>query len=1447
MSTRVQWRRGNTAQTAIFTGAVAEITVDTEKNVVVVHDGVTAGGFPAPTLSYVQAAFNAANNATDTWVRNQANLAFNQANSSFIKANAAFDAQNTTGVIANGAFDKANSAYTAAANAYNFTTSVNVYSYGAFTQANLAYNTANSAFINSNASYDQANTATTNAATADSKAVTAGNYANSAYNQANTATINADTADSKAVTAGNYANSAYNQANTATTNAATADSKAVTAGSYANSAFIKANSAYDSANSAGVYANGAYIKANSAFDAANTNAINITNASSYANSAFVKANAAYDQANTNATNITNTGSYANSAFIKANSAYDTANSASSYANGAFTQANAAFLQANTPSYTANSASSYANGAFAQANAAYNQSNTYVWPAANSAGSYANSAFAVANSAGSYANAAFLQANTPSYTANSAASYANGAFAQANAAYNQSNTYVWPAANSAGSYANASFAKANAAFGVANTANAIYASGGTIAGDVKITSATGSTTYASGALVVTGGVGVGQNLNVFGNTIISGSLTVQGATVYTSSTTTTYTNPIILLNAPAAGWLNSPTNYDIGLESEYYSPTDPSPRVVTGGSGNGTTATLNLSDSTYYPPGSVIQITGVTPSGFNGVWTVTAATPGSVSFNNSTNASVVTSGALGVSRRLTEFTSANVTRSGSTANVTYDNSYSAISLPVGSTVTISGFTNTQYNGNQTIASSGPGYFTYTGVSGSPGNETLAGKVVFSERHAAVVRASDTGHYEFYEVGHFTPANTFEGLYATVHGGQFIVTPNQAVKASDLTDGFFVVQGQTVIDATTATNGTVNNAYAVAFNPTTYSAANTGITYTTPHTVYIGGAPVAGNNVTLSGNSYALYVNSGGAYFGGGIKVNSQGVTFSDGTIQSTNAASYAYSTAGYAQANAAFTQANSAYASQNTTGSYANSAYTQANTATTNAATADGKAVTAGNYANSAFLQANSAYTKANNALANTTGTFAGDLTVTGLVKALAAGGDEGGQIDLAKAVTNTTLVTGVSIDVFQNKLRIFETGGTNRGVYIDIANSAATSVGTDLLSGATLAQNAYNQANTATTNAATADSKAVTAGSYANSAYTQANTATTNAATADSKAVTAGSYANSAFGVANSAAIYANGAFVQANSAFTKANGAVQTAFVTHAANGVNVIPASNNDTLNITSAVANGINVLANNTSKTIDIGLRTSGVTSGVYGGSTNIPVITFDSFGRATSASNVAVSTTINLSGNTGSGSVAGGGTLTIQGGTSISTSVSGSTITINNSGVTSFNGATGAVTFGSINVTNALGYTPVSSSGGTFSGAVTVPSLIANTSVQVNSSILDEGGLKLTAGLIPFLVAKQTVGNYGTSSVSQVTLESFATTTYRSAKYLVQMTSGTAYHMIELSLIHDGATVYLSQYGEVKTGASLGTFDASISAGNLNLLFTPTNATTNVNWVRTGIAV
>ncbi len=49
MATQVQIRKGTTAQHASFTGAVAELSVDTDKKTVVVHDGTTAGGVPLVT------------------------------------------------------------------------------------------------------------------------------------------------------------------------------------------------------------------------------------------------------------------------------------------------------------------------------------------------------------------------------------------------------------------------------------------------------------------------------------------------------------------------------------------------------------------------------------------------------------------------------------------------------------------------------------------------------------------------------------------------------------------------------------------------------------------------------------------------------------------------------------------------------------------------------------------------------------------------------------------------------------------------------------------------------------------------------------------------------------------------------------------------------------------------------------------------------------------------------------------------------------------------------------------------------------------------------------------------------------------------------------------------------------------------------------------------------
>ena len=60
MPTQVQFRRGTTAQNNSFTGAAGEISIDTDKDALRVHDGTTQGGFEQAKvdLSNVSGATN---------------------------------------------------------------------------------------------------------------------------------------------------------------------------------------------------------------------------------------------------------------------------------------------------------------------------------------------------------------------------------------------------------------------------------------------------------------------------------------------------------------------------------------------------------------------------------------------------------------------------------------------------------------------------------------------------------------------------------------------------------------------------------------------------------------------------------------------------------------------------------------------------------------------------------------------------------------------------------------------------------------------------------------------------------------------------------------------------------------------------------------------------------------------------------------------------------------------------------------------------------------------------------------------------------------------------------------------------------------------------------------------------------------------------------------------
>jgi hypothetical protein len=107
------------------------------------------------------------------------------------------------------------------------------------------------------------------------------------------------------------------------------------------------------------------------------------------------------------------------------------------------------------------------------------------------------------------------------------------------------------------------------------------------------------------------------------------------------------------------------------------------------------------------------------------------------------------------------------------------------------------------------------------------------------------------------------------------------------------------------------------------------------------------------------------------------------------------------------------------------------------------------------------------------------------------------------------------------------------------------------------------------------------------------------------------------------------------------------------------------------------------------------------------------------------------------------------------------------------------------------------------------------------------------------------------ANTATGNRGivrasTASTAQTAIDTWSTSTYRTAKYIVSMSSGANYHAIELLLIHDGTTPTITQYAEVIIGSSLATFDASIASTTLTLLANPaTTSSITYNLLRDNI--
>ena len=149
------------------------------------------------------------------------------------------------------------------------------------------------------------------------------------------------------------------------------------------------------------------------------------------------------------------------------------------------------------------------------------------------------------------------------------------------------------------------------------------------------------------------------------------------------------------------------------------------------------------------------------------------------------------------------------------------------------------------------------------------------------------------------------------------------------------------------------------------------------------------------------------------------------------------------------------------------------------------------------------------------------------------------------------------------------------------------------------------------------------------------------------------------------------------------------------------------------------------------------------------------------------------------------------------------------------------------------------------------GASGTGSVHINSIsLPNSDGTVSQVLQTDGNDQLSFSTIP-MVFDLTLIDDGTATLTgnstTQTIDSFSTSTYRSAKYHLQITDSTAnrFTLIEVNVTHNGSTAYISSFGAATNGDGDGStiydsldISADVSGGNVRLRGTVNNDNSQV---------
>jgi hypothetical protein len=150
--------------------------------------------------------------------------------------------------------------------------------------------------------------------------------------------------------------------------------------------------------------------------------------------------------------------------------------------------------------------------------------------------------------------------------------------------------------------------------------------------------------------------------------------------------------------------------------------------------------------------------------------------------------------------------------------------------------------------------------------------------------------------------------------------------------------------------------------------------------------------------------------------------------------------------------------------------------------------------------------------------------------------------------------------------------------------------------------------------------------------------------------------------------------------------------------------------------------------------------------------------------------------------------------------------------------------------------------------VSGTGGDITGvntlfATTVRATTANVTnaIATNADITTANITSANISVVYSSITTVSSPNVAVTTTPTV-VDYFPHSSYRSAKYMVQSTSGSNIQFNEVYLVQDGTSVMITST-KMFTAANTGVFSATLVSGNVNLLFTAASANTQLRIQKT----